>query len=139
MRRGHVLRLQTRKRLSPVSTAAHAQAGRDRVRQSRLKAARERRLRLDPDQVAREKRIDAATVDVELAWEARAVAQRAVESAEVAAAAAVERLLDERLTVGDVVQLTGLDQSTVRRLRKAKVSIEAAPPCPSPQEQRTEG
>jgi len=66
------LRLQTEKRWSPVSTAAHAQAGRDRARQNRLKAARERRLRLDPDQLAREKRIDAATVDVELAWEARA-------------------------------------------------------------------
>jgi len=57
-----------------VSTAARAQAGRDRARESRLKAARERRLRLDPDQLAREKRIDEATVDIELAWEARAVA-----------------------------------------------------------------
>lgn len=73
-----------------MRTAAHAQAGRDRARQNRLKAARERRLRLDPDQLARDKRIDAATVDVELAWEARAEAQRAVESAEVTAAAAVD-------------------------------------------------
>jgi len=62
-----------------------------------------------------------------------------VESTEVAAAAAVERLLGERLTVGDVVKLTGLDQPTVRRLRQAKVSIKDAPPCPSPQGQRTEG
>lgn len=122
-----------------MSTAAHAQAGRDRARQNRLKAARERRLHLDPGQLAREKRIDAATVDVELAWEARAEAQRAVESAEVAAAAAVERLLDERLTVGDVVKLTGLDQPTVRRLRKAKVSTEDAPPRPSPEGQRAAG
>jgi hypothetical protein len=76
-------------------------------------------------------------VDVEVAWEARAEAQRAVESAEVAAA--VERLLEERPTVGDVVKLTGLDQPTVRRLRKAKAGIEEAPPCPSPQGQRTEG
>jgi hypothetical protein len=117
-----------------VSTAAHAQAGRDRARQNRLMAARERRLRLDRDQLAREKRIDAATVDVELAWEARAEARRAVESAEVAAAAAVERLLGERLTVGDVVRLTGLDQPTVRRLRKAKASIHDAPALPEPTE-----
>ena len=55
-----------------MSTAAHAQAGRDRARQKRLRAARERRLRLDPDELARKKCIDAATVDVELAWEARA-------------------------------------------------------------------
>jgi len=115
-----------------VSTAAHAQAGRDRARQTRLMGARERRLRLDPGQLAREKRIDEAAVDVELAWEARAEAQRAVKSAEVAAAAAVERLLDERLTVGDVVNLTALDQPIVRRLRKAKASIEDAPALPEP-------
>src|SRR3954451_663666 len=41
----------------PMGTAAQAQAGRDRARESRLKAARERRLRLDPDQLAREQRI----------------------------------------------------------------------------------
>jgi len=105
-----------------VSTAAQAQAGRDRARESRLKAARERRLRLHPDQVARDKRIDEATVDVELAWEARAAAERAVGSAELAAAAAVGRLLGQRLSVADVVKLTGLDQPTVRRLRQAKVA-----------------
>jgi hypothetical protein len=59
-----------------VSTAAsRAQAGRNRDRESRLKAARERWLRLDPDELAREERIDEATVDVELAWEARAEAE----------------------------------------------------------------
>ena len=39
--------------------------------------------------MAREKRIDEATVDVELAWERRAEAERAVEAAEIAAAVAV--------------------------------------------------
>lgn len=59
-----------------MSTAAsRAQAGRNRARESRLKAARERWLRLDPDELAREERIDEATVDVELAWEARAEAE----------------------------------------------------------------
>jgi hypothetical protein len=101
-----------------VSKAAQAQAGRDRARESRLKAARERRRQLDPEQLAREQRIDEAFVDVELAWEARADAQRAVEAAEVAAAAAVARLLGERLSITDVVNLTGLDQPTVRRLRQ---------------------
>ena len=38
-----------------MSTAAHAQAGRDRARHNRLKAARERRLHLDPDQLVRER------------------------------------------------------------------------------------
>ena len=54
---------------------------------------RERRLRLDPDQLAREQRIDEAAVDVEVAWEDRAAAEQAVADAEIAAAAAIERLL----------------------------------------------
>jgi hypothetical protein len=103
-----------------VGTAARAQAGRDRARDARLKAARERRLRLDPDQLARERRLDEAAVDIEVAWERRTAAGQAVTEAEVAAAAAIELLLAERLTVKDVVQLTGLDQVTVRRLRQLK-------------------
>tara|TARA_B100000678_G_scaffold160515_1_gene134195 strand:- start:17 stop:340 length:324 start_codon:yes stop_codon:yes gene_type:complete len=83
-----------------------------------LKAARERRLKLDPDQLARERRIDEASVDVEVAWENRAQAEQAVTDAEIAAAAAIERLLAERLAVKDVMQLTRLDQATVRRLRQ---------------------
>jgi len=104
-----------------VGTAARAQAGRNRARESRLKAARERRLRLDPDQLARGQRIDDAAVDVELAWQARAEAEQAVRDAEVAAAAATGRLLAERIAVKDVVRLTGLDQATVRRLRQLRL------------------
>ncbi len=101
-----------------MGKAAQAQAGRDRARDARLKAARERRLKLDPDQLARERRIDEASVDVEVAWEARAQAEQAITDAEIAAAAAIERLVAERLAVKDVMQLTGLDQATVRRLRQ---------------------
>jgi hypothetical protein len=86
-----------------------------------LRAARERRLRLDPDQLAREQRIDEAVVEVELAWEARAQAGKAIADAEYAAAAAIERLVGERLAVKNVVQLTGLDQATVRRLRQLEI------------------
>ena len=100
-----------------MGKAAQAQAGRDRARDARLKAARERRLKLDPDQLARERRIDEASVDVEVAWEERAQAEQAMTHAEIAAAAAIERLVAERLAVKDVMQLTGLDQATVRRLR----------------------
>jgi len=56
--------------------------------------------------------------DVELAWEARAEAEQAMEAAEVAAGTAAERLLGERLSVTDVVELTGLGQPTLRRLRQ---------------------
>ncbi|MGY2876185.1 hypothetical protein ACVW00_003375 [Marmoricola sp. URHA0025 HA25] len=76
---------------------------------------------MDPDQLAREQRVDEATVDVEMAWEARAKAEHAVQAAELAAANAVERLLNERLSVAEVVKLTGLDQAAVRRLRQARV------------------
>ena len=101
-----------------MGKAAQAQAGRDRARDARLKAAQERRLKLDPDQLARERRIDEASVDVEVAWEERAQAEQALADAEIAAAAAIERLLAEKLAVKDVMQLTGLDQATVRRLRQ---------------------
>ena len=101
-----------------MGKAAQAQAGRDRARDARLTAARERRLKLDPDQLARERRIDEASVDIEVAWEDRAQAEQAVADAEAAAAAAIERLVAERLAVKDVVHLTGLDQATVRRLRQ---------------------
>ena len=101
-----------------MGKAAQALAGRDRARGVRLNAARERRLRLDPDQIAREQRIDEAAVDVEVAWEERARAEQAVAAAEVAAAAAIERLIAEKLAVKDVVRLTGLDHALVRRLRQ---------------------
>ena len=42
--------------------------------------------------------------------------------AEVAAAAAIERLVAERLAVKDVVHLTRLDQATVRQLRQRGTS-----------------
>jgi hypothetical protein len=103
-----------------MGKAAQAQVGRDRARDARLKAVRERRLQLDPDQLARERRIDEPSVDVEVAWEERARAEQAVMDAEVAAAAAIERLLGEKVAIKDVVQLTGLDQATVRRLRQVE-------------------
>ena len=104
-----------------MGKAAQAQVGRDRARDARLKAARERRLQLDPDQLAQERRIDEASVDVEVAWEERAQAEQAATDAEIAAAAAIERLLAEKLAIKDVVQLTGLDQATVRRLRQIEI------------------
>ena len=74
---------------APLITAGQTGLG------SRLKAARTRGTRLDPDQLAREERIDESGVDVEVAWEERTAAEQAVTDAEVAAAAAIERLLEE--------------------------------------------
>jgi hypothetical protein len=110
-----------------MGRAQPAQAGRDRARERRLQAAHERRLRLDPDRLAREQRIDQATVDVEVAWEARAAALQAVAAAEEAAAMAVRTLLDVRLTSAEVAELTGLDRKTVQRLRQVSAGPERLP------------
>ena len=101
-----------------MGKAAQAQTNRDRARDARLKAARERRIKMDPEQLVRERRIDEASVDVEVAGEERAQAGQAVVDAEVAAATAIKRLLSERLAIKDVVHLTGLDPATIRRLRQ---------------------
>jgi hypothetical protein len=49
--------------------------------------------------------------------EPRSTAQAAVNAAELAAAAGIDRLIAEKLTVADIANLTGLDQATLRRLR----------------------
>ena len=100
-----------------VGKATQAQVGRDRAREARLRAARERRLRLYPDQVAREKRIDESVGDVEAAWEARSEPEQAVAAAEAEATTAIERLVAETLAVKEVVRLIGMEQATARRLR----------------------
>ena len=109
-----------RREASMSAQTNNAVKTRHRMRAQRLAEARERRRRLDPAQVARERRIDEAAVDVEEAWEARAAAQAAGQAAELAAAGAIERLVGEKLTVGDVSSLTGIDTSTVRRLRQLR-------------------
>ena len=93
-----------------MGKAVQAQAGRDRARDARLKAARERRLKLDPEQLARERRIDEASVDVEVAWEERAHAEQALADAELAAAAAIELRK----------QIQPLFTGTIRRCRHLK-------------------
>lgn len=73
-----------------MGKAAHAQAGRDRVRDVRLRAARERRLNLDRGSWPEGGASTEASIDLEVAWEERAQAAQAVVDAEVAAA--IERL-----------------------------------------------
>jgi len=57
---------------------------------------------------------------VDVPWDARAEAERAVAVAEVAVARAVERLVGDGLSVTSVVKLTRLGQPTVRRLRQIR-------------------
>lgn len=100
-----------------MAKAAQTQDGRDRARDARLEAARERRINLDPHRMARDRRIDDAAVDAELAWEQRTLAEQAIAVAELATGEAVKRLTAEGLSAKEVVGLTGLDQRTLRRLR----------------------
>lgn len=101
------------------TTTARAPAARTKARRTRLAAARERRLSLDPEQMARAQRIDEAVVDIEVAWERRAEAERAIQAEEVTVAKAIERLVADHVSLADIARLTGLDQAVVRRLKAA--------------------
>lgn len=57
------------------SKATQAQVAEPR-RVARMQAARERRLTLDPDQLACARRIDESSVAVEVAWEVRVWTER---------------------------------------------------------------
>jgi len=111
------------------TTTGTAVTSRQRAREQRLAGARERRRRLDPERLAREQRIDEATVDVEEAWEAVGQAQAALAAAELTVAIGVERLVAEKVTVAEVAELTGLDQSTIRRLRQLDTNSAAPDPA----------
>lgn len=95
-----------------------AVAGRDRARESRLRAVRDRRRALDPELLAREQRIDEAVLDLEDAWSTRSRALLAVDEAESLAASAIRRLGEEGVPIGEVTHLSGLELGTVRRLRR---------------------
>lgn len=96
-----------------MKSTARALEARGRARDARLKAARDRRLRLNPDRLAPEQRIDEAAVDVGVAGRPRAAVLEAVGEAERVAAAAALRLLAERLSLDEVVRLVGLERATV--------------------------
>ena len=99
-----------------------AAAGRDRARDSRLKAVQARRRALDPLTLAREQRIDEAVLDLEDAWSSRGEALIAVERAETSATSAIRRLAKEGVPASEVAHLSGLELATVRRLRRLRQS-----------------
>lgn len=102
-----------------MTSTAQEQTSRRKARERRLEEVRRRRIEMDADRVARDQRIDEAAADVAEAWESRADAEVAIAVAEEAAAGAVARLLDEKLSQADVAALVGLDKATVARLRRA--------------------
>jgi len=101
-----------------TTTTGSALKSRQRARERRLVQMRERRLRLDPERAERDRRIDEAALDLEDARDALAKARDAQDAAELRMAAAVRRLVAERLTIAEVSGLTGLEQPLLRRLRQ---------------------
>ena len=85
------------------------------VRIDRLVAERDAS---DAGRSARNQRIKAATRDARKALRAKAAANRARETAEVRAGAAVRRLIDEGLTISDAAALLDLSRSAARRLHR---------------------
>lgn len=115
--------------------------------------ARERLLALNADRVARDQRIEAATIEAITAAEqvdaARATAQEqrqarrqeltetlaridqaetgAIERAESSMAAAVGRLQAEKMSVAEIAELVALPLAEVRRLLRTQASAGTAP------------
>lgn len=74
-----------------------------------------------PDRVARDRRIRSAKREARRALRARASAEQATRVAEVAAGAAVRRLLDEGLSLADTAVLLDLSRSTTKRLGRLSI------------------
>jgi hypothetical protein len=82
-------------------------------------SARKRRIALDYDRAAREKRVEAAAAEAILALGARDDATGQVRAAEVLAGDALERIIAEGVKVGGAARLCHLSVGEVHRFRRA--------------------
>jgi hypothetical protein len=107
--------MTTSREVPPTQTVT-ARAVRGR-RNKRLQAlATARRLALETDRVARDRRIDAAVADVLAAREARTEAMNRVAAADAAATDALRQLRDEGVSLTTAAGLCGLSTAALRRL-----------------------
>jgi hypothetical protein len=81
--------------------------------------ARKRRIALDYDRAAREKRVEAAAAEAILALGAREDATGQVRAAEVLAGDALARIIAEGVKVGGAARLCHLSVGEVHRFRRA--------------------
>jgi hypothetical protein len=81
--------------------------------------ARARRIALDYDRAARDRRVEAAAAEAILALEVRGDAERDVRAAEVLVGDALHRILAEGVKVGSAAQLCHLSVGEVQRFRQA--------------------
>jgi hypothetical protein len=93
------------------------------ARQAALKKAREKRLKLDAERDARDRRIEDATADALVELDERAEAEATVARINEQIGTALRRLLDEGVGLDGVAQLAGLDVSEVRRLTKPSATL----------------
>ncbi len=89
------------------------------AKQAALRKARVKRLALDADRDARDRRIEDATADVLVRLDERAEAEAALARINESLGAGLRLLLDEGVGVDGAVQLSGLDAGEVRRLTKS--------------------
>lgn len=103
----------------------------NRAQAARLRA-REARLALMVERNAQDQRIEDAVAAVLLAWESRAAAAAQVEQAEVLVGTGLVSLSKEKVPVGDMAVMTGLDEALcVRLLKSAAARARAAEPATS--------
>lgn len=98
-------------------------------RQAALLLARERRLKLDADRDAKDRRIEEATAAALVALGERAEAERAVEAATAELGKAVRELLAEDASQDKAAELVGITAAEVRRLTKVKGTDSASRPA----------
>lgn len=110
------------------------------AKQAALRKAREKRLALDADRDARDRRIEEATADVLVRLDERAEAEAALARINDGIGAALRLLLAGGVGVDGAAQLAGLDAAEVRRLTKPPAAGGAGAPAeatePAPAEAR---
>ena len=95
------------------------------VKQEALTKARTRRLVLDADRDARDRRVVAAAAEVFVQLAERAQAEHAVIAANSAIGAALRCVLAEGVGIDGVARLVDMDPAEVRRLVKFAASVES--------------
>ena len=88
------------------------------AKQAALRKAREKRLALDADRDARDRRIEDATADVLVLMDERVKAEAELARVSEQIGAGLRRLLDEGVRVDGAAHLASLDTAEVRRLTK---------------------
>lgn len=97
------------------------------TRQAALAKARERRLALDAERDARDRRVEEATAEALVLLEHRAAAEVAVRDANAELATVLKKLLDDGVGPDGAASLVGLEVADVRRLTRSASGAASVP------------